>query len=67
MITLKLASYSPEEKEILTKLIGQTQQRLMEYYCPKNIPCKQCPVRHICDDLHNASVYSNKSTVKPCG
>lgn len=60
MITLKLASYSQEEVKILANLLEQLQPNLQSAYCASNLDCKCCPVRHICIDLAQATIYAEE-------
>ena len=59
MITLKLASYNPEECNTLAAVLRKTAEDL----CNKSgTPgkCNLCPVRKICKDLAKASDFADQ-------
>ena len=59
MITLKLATYSKIEVDELTKLLSTMQPHLHKH-CLPNRYCKQCPVRHLCMDINQATMYAEE-------
>lgn len=61
MIRLLLASYSSEERSKLAKLLAEVQADIeKERGCERfgKQYCYDCPNRHICTDLLNASVFA---------
>lgn len=59
MITLKLASYSKQEVKKLTQFLEQLQPELHKE-CLPNRPCKDCPLRHLCIDIAQATMYAGE-------
>ena len=59
MITLKLASYTQDEVNKLAELLDSLQPRL-QVNCTKHQDCKNCPTRHLCLDIAQATMYADE-------
>lgn len=59
MITLKLATYTRKEVELLATLLEEMQPKLHEF-CLPNRECKDCPIRHLCMDTAQATLYAEE-------
>ena len=59
MITLKLATYSQEEANKLAELLVSMQPTLHEY-CVEYRTCNECPIRHLCVDVSQATLYAEE-------
>lgn len=60
MITLKLSNYSKQEVETLAEKLKTLQAPLQSEYCEHNADCLKCPVRHLCFDLAQATMYAEE-------
>ena len=61
MITLKLNNYTKEEVKELAHLLESLQPQL-HTHCPPLRECRVCPVRHICMDVAQATMYAEEYT-----
>lgn len=59
MITLKLATYSQKEVDELARLLESTQPELHKQ-CLPNRECSACPIRHLCMDIAQATMYAEE-------
>ena len=59
MITLKLASYSKIEVDELARLLSAMQPAL-QTHCDPQIECHDCPYRHLCMDVAQATMYAEE-------
>lgn len=59
MITLKLASYSKKEVDKLASILESIQPELHKE-CLPNRECKDCPIRHLCMDIAQATMYAEE-------
>lgn len=59
MITLKLATYSQTEVDELARLLQLLQPKL-HTHCEPSRPCRDCPYRHICMDINQATMYAEE-------
>ena len=59
MITLKLTAYSQQESNLLAEVLESTQKQL-HTYCALNNDCKTCPIRHLCLDIAQATLYAEE-------
>lgn len=59
MITLKLSAYSQTEVDKLANILRKTQQQLAEN-CKPSQACSDCPVRHLCIDISQATMYAEE-------
>ena len=59
MITLKLATYSQKEADELARLLESMQPELHKN-CLPNRDCPQCPIRHLCMDIAQATMYAEE-------
>ena len=57
MITLKLASYTKDEVNMLAELLDGLQKQLHPN-CKTHLTCRNCPTRHLCIDLAQATMYA---------
>lgn len=57
MITLKLASYSEEERDALQQLFESASEKLEERWCGRT-GCKLCQYRHLCRDLRATADFA---------
>lgn len=59
MITLKLATYSQREAKELARLLEAMQPELHKN-CLPNRDCTNCPIRHLCIDIAQATMYAEE-------
>lgn len=63
MITLKLATYSEEERAALQQLFESASEKLEESWCGRT-GCKLCQYRHLCRDLRTTADFAAEYVVK---
>lgn len=67
MITLKMGSYSNEEKQAIARYLTQAHISIIrEKGCHLNgANCTSCTLRHVCSDLQAAAIYVNDTYYAP--